>query len=108
MLVHLVYLLLRLAIPTLVLLHLNIAPYTKVEESFHIQAVHDILSYGIPTHDVLETFRAQYDHFTFPGAVPRTFVGAATLSLLARPFIWLNETVDRQILGKASLACLAV
>ena len=89
-----------IVIPCLILLHLLVAPYTKVEESFNIQAVHDILTYGIPNKDVGETLRAQYDHMTFPGAVPRTFVGALLLAGFARPVIWLNETVDRQQLGE--------
>ncbi|PYH46730.1 dolichyl-P-Man:Man(7)GlcNAc(2)-PP-dolichol alpha-1,6-mannosyltransferase [Aspergillus saccharolyticus JOP 1030-1] len=98
-----VYVLLLAAVPALILLHLVVAPYTKVEESFHIQAAHDILAYGIPTRNVSERFRADYDHFTFPGAVPRTFVGAALLAGLARPFIWLQDNVDRQLLIRAIL-----
>ncbi|PYI18369.1 putative alpha-1,6-mannosyltransferase subunit [Aspergillus japonicus CBS 114.51] len=98
-----VYVLLLAAVPALILLHLVVAPYTKVEESFHIQAIHDILAYGIPTSNVSETLRADYDHFTFPGAVPRTFVGAALLAGLARPFIWLQHSVDRQLLARAIL-----
>ncbi|RAL17161.1 dolichyl-P-Man:Man(7)GlcNAc(2)-PP-dolichol alpha-1,6-mannosyltransferase [Aspergillus homomorphus CBS 101889] len=98
-----VYVLLLAAVPALILLHLVVAPYTKVEESFHIQAIHDILLYGIPTRNVSETFRADYDHFTFPGAVPRTFVGAALLAGLARPFVWLQHNVDRQLLVRAIL-----
>ncbi|KAJ1715606.1 hypothetical protein AFGD_002906 [Aspergillus flavus] len=97
------FILLLGAIPALILLHLYQAPYTKVEESFHVQAVHDILSYGIPTQNVAETLRAKYDHFTFPGAVPRTFVGAAVLSAFSQPFIWLNDTIDRQLLARAIL-----
>ena len=92
--------LLLAAVPALILLHLVVAPYTKVEESFHIQAIHDILAYGIPTSNVSETLRADYDHFTFPGAVPRTFVGAALLAGLARPFMGLQHSVDRQLLGE--------
>ncbi|KAG2418202.1 hypothetical protein HFD88_001303 [Aspergillus terreus] len=98
-----VYLLLLIAIPALVLLHLDVAPYTKVEESFHIQAIHDILAYGIPTQNVSETLKSQYDHFTFPGAVPRSFVGAVMLSTLSRPLLWLNESVDRQALARSIL-----
>ncbi|OJJ74681.1 hypothetical protein ASPBRDRAFT_146863 [Aspergillus brasiliensis CBS 101740] len=98
-----VFLLLLAAIPALVLLHLAAAPYTKVEESFHIQAIHDILSSGIPTRNVSEILRAEYDHFAFPGAVPRTFVGAVMLSGLSQPFIWLKANIDRQFLARAIL-----
>ncbi|OJZ92258.1 glycosyltransferase family 22 protein [Aspergillus luchuensis CBS 106.47] len=98
-----VFLLLLAAIPALVILHLAAAPYTKVEESFHIQAIHDILSSGIPTRNVSETLRAEYDHFAFPGAVPRTFVGAVMLSGLSQPFIWLKANIDRQLLARAIL-----
>ncbi|KAG5009671.1 hypothetical protein JHK87_018186 [Glycine soja] len=40
-------------------------PYTKVEESFNVQ----------------------YDHLEFPGVVPRTFLGALLVSLIAAPFV---------------------
>lgn len=88
--------------PLLVLLHLRIAPYTKVEESFNIQAVHDILTYGIPTENIEGTLRAHYDHFTFPGAVPRTFIGALVLAGVSRSVIWWNNEVNRQQLGMAN------
>jgi alpha-1,6-mannosyltransferase len=87
-------------IPALIVLHQHLAPYTKVEESFNIQAIHDILRFGIPSGgDVAEAFRRNYDHFTFPGAVPRTFVGAVVLAGVAKPFIWLFSVTDRQSLG---------
>ena len=89
-----------LVFPALIILHLCYAPYTKVEESFNIQAVHDILTYGVPTSNIEQTFSAQYDHMTFPGAVPRTFIGALLLAGFSRPFIWLNNDIDRQQLGK--------
>jgi len=99
------WLLALLPIPALILLHLYVAPYTKVEESFNIQAVHDILIYGVPSKQPYEEFKANYDHFTFPGAVPRTFVGALVVAGIARPFIWLNERVDRQFLGASMPLC---
>ncbi|PKY07477.1 hypothetical protein P168DRAFT_324884 [Aspergillus campestris IBT 28561] len=98
-----VWYLLLLSIPVLVLFHLSVAPYTKVEESFHIQAVHDLLHSGIPTRNVADTLRSEYDHFSFPGAVPRTFVGAVALSGLSRPWIDLKAGIDRQWLARAIL-----
>lgn len=57
--------------------HLYLAPYTKVEELFNIQAIHDIVNYGAFPQEVIT---AHYDHVAFPGAVPRLFVGALVIS----------------------------
>ncbi|KAF3388964.1 putative Dol-P-Man:Man [Penicillium rolfsii] len=85
----------------LILLHLFVAPYTKVEESFHIQATHDILTHGFPYGDDID--RDNYDHFKFPGAVPRTAVGATILAGLSPPVTAAWTGVDRQILARAIL-----
>lgn len=84
---------------SLIVLHVLVAPYTKVEESFHIQAVHDILTHGFPITE-LGAERANYDHFTFPGAVPRTAVGAAILAKVSQLVIAVDGRIDRQILGR--------
>ncbi|GAB5370003.1 hypothetical protein AAMO2058_001454900 [Amorphochlora amoebiformis] len=90
-----------------VCLHAVMCPYTKVEESFNTQAVHDILAFGI-TPDGLE----EYDHFSFPGVVPRTFVGPLSLSLVMKPLqlIWFSDQYQlllmRIVLGGMSVFCL--
>jgi alpha-1,6-mannosyltransferase len=91
-------------IPASILLHLLVSPYTKVEESFNIQAIHDILVHGIPTSNADQFLTANYDHVSFPGAVPRTFAGALLLTGLSRPFIWCTSVGgDMQGIGMSSL-----
>jgi alpha-1,6-mannosyltransferase len=68
---------------SVILLHLSVSPFTKVEESFNIQATHDILTYGFNIADPKAHLAKNYDHVDFPGSVPRTFVGAVTLSFFA-------------------------
>jgi alpha-1,6-mannosyltransferase len=88
-------------IPTVILIHLFASPYTKVEESFNIQAIHDILVHGIPSKNADQFLVANYDHVSFPGSVPRTFAGALVLSGLSRPFVGLMNNMEQvQLLGK--------
>lgn len=94
-----------LLFPPLIALHHIISPYTKVEESFNIQATHDILTHGVPTSNAAVRFRTNYDHMKFPGAVPRTFIGALALAALSKPFIWLAnyDLPQQQFAGKTSV-----
>lgn len=83
-------------------------PYTKVEESFTIQAVHDILSYGVGPNALI-----RYDHQAFPGAVPRSFIGPLLLAAISFPFITLSRVLrvvetsaDVQLIVRLCLAAI--
>lgn len=68
--------------------HLLLVPYTKVEESFNLQAMHDIL--------LLKGDVVQYDHMEFPGVVPRSCIGAALVALVAYPAYLLHVSLNLQ------------
>lgn len=61
-------------------MHLYLAPYTKVEESFGIQAARDFLIHG--------TDLSSFDHQRFPGSVPRTFLGSLVAACLSSPAVF--------------------
>lgn len=84
------------------LLHLLVSPYTKVEESFNLQATHDILIYGTPTTSIGSRLAA-YDHFTFPGAVPRSFTGAVLLAGVSQPIVAVLGFQHAQFVVRAVL-----
>lgn len=99
--------------------YIYLAPFTKVEESFSLHFVHDMLSSfsgknltaiisldkvsTSTTAAVLRPCRAltrssfvflihhQFDHVAFPGAVPRSFLGPLVLSVATWPFLWLGS-----------------
>nr|POE49563.1 dol-p-man:man(7)glcnac(2)-pp-dol alpha-1,6-mannosyltransferase [Quercus suber] len=90
-----------------ILLHLFISPYTKVEESFNIQAAHDILQHGIPFTNTTAILHSDFDHVSFPGSVPRTFVGALALAGLSKPFAFFIHSPEYlQLLVRAVLGLI--
>ncbi|GAA6051574.1 hypothetical protein JCM3770_003479 [Rhodotorula araucariae] len=84
--------------------HVLLVAPTKVEESFVLTAVRDILVHGVHSPE-------RFDHLEFRGAVPRSFVaptllaGLAWLPLRALAALDLVQTgLDAQVLVRLSLA----
>ena len=89
------------------IVHVFMCPFTKVEESFNLQATHDILYHQTGIQEVscfksspsviISTYLLicqQYDHLEFPGVVPRTFLGPIAVSAVAAPFVSLFHVLE--------------
>lgn len=99
------------------LIHLYLCPHSKVEESFNLQATHDLVYHGVTPAIMMSTsslwYNATtakaplpalpYDHISYPGVVPRTFLGPLVLSsmvqILRIPGLWCSvELLDYPLL----------
>jgi alpha-1,6-mannosyltransferase len=83
-----------------ILAYVVLCPYTKVEESFNMQAMHDLLY----LRDIIK----DYDHLEFSGVVPRSFTGSIVVSVLTAPLVLWSQYVRHIPKIYVQMACRSV
>ena len=110
-----------------VTLPIFIAPYSKVEESFHTQATHDLIYKNVLLSDIPPLFFSDvplscpeaggtstacsllsFDHLEFPGVVPRSFLPSVLISSVLKPFQYLPSPPSSQTFSLLSRLLLAL
>ncbi|KAG2225899.1 hypothetical protein INT45_006595 [Circinella minor] len=98
--------LIKLLVFLFITLYCLLCPYTKVEESFNIQAAHDVMHHGGNIN--------AYDHVEFPGVVPRSFLGSIILGSIAQAIVtilrWIHfdikDGITEQLIVRVLLGAL--
>ena len=88
------------------LFYLILCPHSKVEESFQLQAAHDLVYIGISPAFAKDP--PPYDHLQYPGVVPRTFVGPLLLTLPSKLAHYLLSPRVVQFLVRFTLLCASL
>lgn len=84
-------------------------PWTKVEESFALQAAHDMI-YLNPLSQLVagaDNSTKLWDHVQFPGVVHRTFLNSYVLSVFASPIAWVLGDQRKAMIQSVVRAVLA-
>jgi alpha-1,6-mannosyltransferase len=93
--------------------YLIACPYSKVEESFNVQATYDLFTYGLSPAlsasfgSLHQGVALPYDHLQYPGVVPRTFFGPLILSSVCQALRFLFYPVVDLAMYPLSVQCLA-